>query len=99
MENRSSPLSHPLAIAVWVAGIVIAILLEVLDRETLALRVLGGLIILFGAMAFLSERVPFRWEGQKPSTYITGWPLKLMSLAMVALGLALAAMPAWFIRV
>jgi hypothetical protein len=98
MKIRPSPLSHPAATVTWAVGVVFALLLVVLGRETLALRVVGGLIILFGAMAFLSEKLPFHWEGQKPSSYITGRPLKLLSFALVAFGLALVTMPVWFIR-
>jgi hypothetical protein len=72
---------------------VIVVVLFILVSSKAGMRGIG-VVMLAGACAHLIKRsIPYGWEGQEPSGYITGIPAVLLGLLMVVAGLVMLVLP------
>ena len=56
-------------------------------------RVLGGVMISSALWKQLKGRIPYGWEGQAPSGYLSGGIATILNLAMALFGLAILIWP------
>lgn len=63
------------------------------------IRAVGVSVLVWAAASLLTRRIPYGWEGQEPSGYVTGFPAALISLVMFAAGAAMLVVPDFMLEV
>jgi hypothetical protein len=78
---------------VELAAVFAVVVLFLFVGNRAGMRGLGVLTIAHAVVTLLDKRLPYGWEGQEPSGYLTGGIVKVYAVALAALGLTLLVRP------
>lgn len=92
--NISTP-EHTLRwrIAGFIAFVFIVALFQLISSQA-GMRGVGVVMLVVAGVQLVKRRIPYGWEAQEPSGYITGVPAVMVGLLMGAAGILMFAQPA-----